>query len=172
MHRLNNNLFSWCDKLMRQVRFTFLKASTMSVHVGHLAFFSLAADLRPLQNKMFATKTSCTIQFFDIFNEMSIRNRPRELLYCKARNSLAQKNCRTRHLAHRSITRKQIYDFVQHWKFLIPQNGCENSPGELSCFFAVQNRWGARENHGEWKREYNSTRTFIPIFITAIGLKL
>ena len=91
----------------------------MSLHVGHLAFFSLAADLRPLQNIMFATKTSRTIQFFDIFNEISIRNRPREMLYYKratisAASNFAQKNCKTRHLAHRSIIRKPIYDFVHH----------------------------------------------------------
>ena len=147
----------------------------MSVHVGHLAFFSLAADRRPLQNKMFATKTSCTIQFFDIFDEISMGNRPRELLYCKgatisAASNLAKKNCRT---SSTSFDNSKIdLRFRTTLKVSYTTKRLWNSPGELLCFFAVQNRWGARENHGEWKREYNSTRSFIPIFMIAIDLKL
>ena len=44
----------------------------MSVQVGHFAFFSLAADLSPLHNKMFTTKTMCINKFLDIFKEISI----------------------------------------------------------------------------------------------------
>ena len=50
----------------------------MSLHVGHLAFFSLAADLSAVHIKMFTTIKICKIKVFDIFKETSISSHVRK----------------------------------------------------------------------------------------------
>lgn len=50
-------------------------------------------------------------------------------------------------------------------------NGREIHRVKLSCFFSVQNRWGARENHGEKKREYNSNQNFNYKFFIIIDIE-
>ena len=140
----------------------------MSEHVGHLAFFSLAADLRPLQIKMFATKTICTIQFFDIFNEISrkIHVNWSELLQRKARQNFCNFKFSTEKLQQQTFSTSYDNSKIDRRFRKALKISCTNSPGQLSCIFSVQNRWGARENHGEEKREYYCNQNFYYNFVS------
>ena len=75
----------------------------MSLHVGHLAFFSLAADLSAVHIKMFTTIKICKIKVFDIFKETSIGSHVRKkMLQCVYKSKFNSRKSKGRILPHHS----------------------------------------------------------------------